>query len=130
MDRFNSMFVTEKDERNPIWFYNLINDSLKIDIHVQLTKFELGEHTFIMNAVGSSGTSLLSSDPMSVITNDEAPVFNDEHGNPYGAGEFIFFIEMDKNDVSKIGSHLTITVKMDNKIEGTFVLLMRSNANG
>jgi len=130
MDRFNSMFITMSNERDPIWYYNVSDGDLKIDVHVQSISFELGKHIFIMSAKTDNGTNLLSSEPMEIVTNNQQPVFVDSDKNTFGAGEFIFYIEMTKDDISKIGKHLTINVKMDDKVEGTFVLLMRNDNNG
>ena len=131
MRPFNSMFITEKDKTKPIWYYDISGGELKIDIHVQAIDFELTTHQFILSAKTQDGQELLADAKFLFDANTQLPEFKQTNSDSaFGAGEFTFFIEMDKNDIKKSGNYITIHVKMEEEQEGTFVLYLAGGQNG
>ncbi|WP_125764080.1 hypothetical protein [Companilactobacillus hulinensis] len=130
-NEFNSIYVTQKDNGIPIWYYDISNHELQIDIHIQSIGFTLGKHKFVMSAKNQFGNELLSLDPMTLNTDNQYPIFaSTNNSSKYGAGEFSFYIELNEKDLINIGNRLTINIKMDNEVEGTFVLLLIGENNG
>ncbi|MEF7407925.1 hypothetical protein V4W88_08360 [Pediococcus acidilactici] len=124
---FNTMYLTEKDSRIPIFFYPKPKGDLNIDVYVQYLNLPHYQNDFELSAKDQNGNFILK--PSTINFNIDDIRWNGLFDSTQLAGEVSFFISATKEEIKNV-NRLDVSVKINGGSERSVALFLTEEKYG
>ncbi|ETY74786.1 hypothetical protein EFO98_07130 [Lactiplantibacillus argentoratensis] len=104
----SSVFITRNKERDPILVYQVDNNGLYINVHVQCANLKFGKHTFTLSVKDKNGKEYLEDKNIEIEIADDGTT---QSANS-AIAEAILYIEMTPEELYGL-NHIIISTRVD-----------------